>query len=76
MAIHDKYFPGSTVSRYLSPNERSWDEAVYQSGKPVLDAELNLSQEVNREFRRLIQQRETPSGFLRGPIPLSDQASR
>ena len=72
MAIHDKYFPGSTVSRYLSPNERSWDEAVYQSGKPVLDAELNLSQEVNREFRRLIQQRETPSGFLRGPIPLSD----
>ena len=70
MAIHDKYFPGSTVSRYLPPGEHSWDEAIYQSGKPVLDAELNLSQEVNRELRKLIQNRETPSGWLRGPVPL------
>ena len=54
MAIRDKYFTGSTVSRYLSPGEHSWDEAVYQSGKPVLDAELNLSQEINRELRRLV----------------------
>ena len=69
MAIRDKYFPGSTVSRYLPPGEHSWDEAVYQSGKPVLDAELNLSQEVGKEIRRLIQHHETPSGWLRGPIP-------
>ena len=70
MAIRNKYFPGSTVSRYLSPGERSWDEAVYQSGKPVLDAELNLSQEVGREIKRLLQNNEIPSGFLRGPLPL------
>jgi len=70
MAIRKKYFSGSTVSRYLSPGERSWDEAVYQSGKPVLDSELNLSQEVGREIKRLIQTNEVPSGFLRGPIPL------
>tara|TARA_B100001094_G_scaffold310844_1_gene345906 strand:- start:5522 stop:9064 length:3543 start_codon:yes stop_codon:yes gene_type:complete len=70
MAIRKKYFPGSTVSRYLSPGERSWDEAVYQSGKPVLDAELNLSQEVGREIKRLLQNNEIPSGFLRGPLPL------
>lgn len=70
MAIHDKFFPGSTVSRYLSPGEHSWAEAVYQSGKPVLDAELNLSQEVGKEIRRLIQDREIPSGWLRGPTPL------
>ena len=70
MAIRNKYFPGSTVSRYLPPGERSWDEAVYQSGKPVLDAELNLSQEVGREFKRLLQNNEIPSGFLRGPLPL------
>lgn len=70
MAIRNKYFTGSTVSRYLSPGERSWDEAVYQSGKPVLDSELNLSQEVGREFKRLLQNNEVPSGFLRGPLPL------
>jgi len=73
MAIRDKYFTGSTVSRYLSPGEHSWDEAVYQSGKPVLDAELNLSQEINRELRRLVQDRETPSGFLRGPVPFAEE---
>ena len=69
MAIRDKYFPGSTVSRYLPPGEHSWSEAVYQSGKPVLDSELILSQEVGKEIRRLIQQHETPSGWLRGPTP-------
>mgnify|MGYP007107461457 CR=1 FL=1 len=70
MAIRNKFFPGSTVSRYLSPGERSWGEAVYQSGKPVLDSELNLSQEVGREIKRLLQNNEIPSGFLRGPLPL------
>ena len=69
MAIYNRYFPGSSVSRYLSPDERSWDEAVYQSGKPVLDAELNLSQEVNRTLRQIVQQRVNPSGWLRGPVP-------
>jgi hypothetical protein len=69
MAIRDKYFPGSSVSRYLPPGERSWEEAVYQSGKPVLDAELNFSQEVRAQLDRLIQHRECPSGWLRGPIP-------
>ncbi len=69
MAIRDKYFTGSTVSRYLPPGEHSWDEAVYQSGKPVLDAELNLSQEVGRQLRSLVQQRTVPSGWLRGPVP-------
>lgn len=68
--MSNKYFSGSTVSRYLPVTGRSWDEAVYQSGKPVLDAELNLSQEVGREINRLIQQRQVPSGFLRGPSPL------
>jgi len=72
MAIHDKYFTGSTVSRFLPPGEHSWDEAVYQSGKPVLDAELNLSQDLGKELRKLVQDRETPSGWLRGPSPVAD----
>lgn len=66
MTIKDKYFPGTTVSRYLSPSEASWDENIYQSGKPVLDSELNLAQEVGREMKNLLLQAETPSGFLRG----------
>lgn len=70
MAIHDKYFTGSTVSRFLPPGEHSWDEAVYQSGKPVLDAELNLSQDLGKELRKLVQDREVPSGWLRGPSPV------
>jgi hypothetical protein len=69
MAIRNKYFPGTSVSRYLPPGEHSWDSEVYQSGKPVLDAELNLSQEVRSHLEGLIQQREAPSGWLRGPIP-------
>ena len=70
MATRDKYFPGTALSRYLVPGERSWDEAVYQSGKPVLDSELVFSQEVGREIRRLVQDRQLPSGWLRGPVPL------
>ena len=74
MAIRNKYFPGTSVSRYLPPGEHSWDAEVYQSGKPVLDAELNLSQEVRSHLEGLIQQREAPSGWLRGPIPSQNTA--
>jgi hypothetical protein len=70
MAITDKFFPGTTVSRHLPTGERSWDEAVYQSGKPVLDAELNLSQEVVAQIRTILMDREVPSGWLRGPRPV------
>ena len=41
MAIHKKYYTGSTVSRDLPTGERSFSQVVYQSGKPILDAELN-----------------------------------
>lgn len=67
MTIKNKYFPGTTVSRYLSPSEASWDENIYQSGKPVLDSELNLEQEVGREIQNLLLQKEACSGFLRNP---------
>jgi hypothetical protein len=69
MPIREKYFPGTAVSRYLAPGEHSWDEGVYQSSKPVLDSELNLSQEINRVIRNLTQEREITSGWLRGPSP-------
>ena len=66
MAANDKYYPGSTVSRHLPAGDRSWSEAVYQSGKPVLDAELNLNQEIGDEIRKLLWHEATPSGWVRG----------
>lgn len=67
MPIHDRYFPGSSVSNYLIPGERSWDEAVFQAGVTLSDPELNLSQEIVRELRSLVQPSVSPSGWLRSP---------
>ena len=61
----NRYFPGTTVSRYLPTEGRSWDDAVYQSGKPVLDAELNLSQEVKAAFEGVLLNKAIASGWLR-----------
>lgn len=65
MAIHDKHYDGTTVSRTLSPGEKSLDGLVYQSGKPVLDSELNLAQDVASYAERLLGSAHHPSGFLR-----------
>lgn len=69
MAVHDRYYTGSTVSRYLPPGDRSFDSAVYQSGKPVLDAELILNQEIGQQISQLLWDATVPSGWLRGPAP-------
>lgn len=74
MAIHDKHYTGTSVSRTLSPGERSLDTLVYQSGKPVLDSELNLSHDVAAYAERLLQSRHIPSGFLRGQTTLDSSA--
>jgi hypothetical protein len=71
----NQYFPGSTVSNTLPATDRGWDEAVYQSGKPVLDSELNLSQAIGQTLNGLLLNRTAPSGWLRGPStfnPLND----
>lgn len=72
MATHDKYYTGSTVSRYLSPGERSWLEVVYQSGKPVTDSEVILNQEIRQELDGIVNARTTPSGWLQGPLSQLD----
>jgi hypothetical protein len=54
------------VSRYLDPNERSWDTVLAGQGKLVLDSELILEQDL-RELDRLRQlARQVPSGWVRG----------
>ena len=67
MAIHNKRFTqtGTSVSRDLPPGERSFDSLVYQSGKPVLDSELNLSPDVLAYAERLFRSVHHPSGFVR-----------
>lgn len=65
MAIHNKYYTGSTVSRDLPTGERSFEQVVYQSGKPILDAELNHDQDIKREIQKVISNEQLPSGFFR-----------
>lgn len=72
MATHDKYYPGSTVSRHLPAGERSWLEVVYQSGKPATDSEVILNQEIRQEASKLISARTSPSGWLQGPLSQLD----
>ena len=67
MAIHNKTFTqtGTSVSRDLPAGERSYDSLVYQSGKPVLDSDLNLSPDVLAYAERLFRSVHHPSGFIR-----------
>ena len=60
------YNIASSVSRDLTPSEYSWDTVLYQSGRPVLDAELNLTQDASDYNRVLLAGKSLPSGFLRG----------
>ena len=76
MPIHTKYPPTySTVSRDISPGEYSWDTVVYQSGKPVLDSDVNLTQDVPAYAHQVVNNVTVPSGFMRGQTrqdPLND----
>lgn len=66
MPIRDFYFPGSTVSRYLPPGERSWLFVVGQSGRPLLDSEVNLLEETRDYLRTILANRTSPSGWTMG----------
>ena len=70
---HDKFYGGlnssgnpNQVSRNLKTGERAFSQVVYQSGKPILDSELNLSENISSYVRKLIGRNQTQSGFLRG----------
>ena len=70
---HDKFYSGlnasgnpNQVSRNLKTGDRAFSQVVYQSGKPILDSELNLSENITSYVRKLIGRNQTQSGFLRG----------
>ena len=54
--MSQKYLP--STSRDLDPTNYAWDSIVYQAGRPMLDSELNLTQDVLKAKNTL------PSGVL------------
>lgn len=65
MSTANRYYAGTTVSRYLSPDGRAWTGVLFQSGKPVLDAELQLEQDAAGHLVSQVQSTYLPSGWLR-----------
>ena len=55
----------SSVSRDLDPGDASWSSVIFQSGRPILDAELNLPQDASDYNRAVVSSRTVPSGFVR-----------
>jgi hypothetical protein len=55
---------GPAVSGYLDPDGRAWETAVYQAGKPVLDKELNLAQDIDDGAAQRAIRLSTPSGWI------------
>ena len=54
---------GAGVSRVLNPDGTEYVEVIWQQGKPPMDAELNLLQELGVNFTRKALLRGTPSGW-------------
>jgi hypothetical protein len=63
---------GPGVSRVLDPTAASLVQVVWQQGKPPLDSELNLAQQIASEWNRLHVLRGTPSGFYGDAINPQD----
>lgn len=55
---------GSGVSRVLDPRQAAMLQVVWQQGKPPLDSELNLLQQIENDWRQQVVLRGVPSGFL------------
>lgn len=57
---------GPNLSRYLDPRETGFDTVVYQAGKPLLDSEFVLDQEIQNTERAALLRQMVPSGWLTG----------
>lgn len=56
----------NSVSRHLKVGDRSFDQVVTESAKPLVDADLNLAADAQWMRSYLYQRWQVPSGFLRG----------
>jgi len=59
---------GTGVSRVLSPTGTQYLDVIFQQGKPPLDAEFSLAQDLANEWNRILALRGVPSGFLANDI--------
>lgn len=62
---------GNGVSRTLDPFQRQFLTAIFQKGKPPLDAEINLAQQIPEELLRQMTSSQIPSGFFLDPTQSS-----
>lgn len=67
------YNLGTGVSRVLDPDQAQIVQVVWQEGKPPLDSELNMMQQLAENWRRINVLRGTPSGWL-GNVTNSKEA--
>jgi hypothetical protein len=65
---------GPAISGYLNPDGRNWETVVFEAGKPVLDKELNLSQDLDIGAAQLAL-RAMPSGWLSSDFLNTSSAS-
>lgn len=54
----------SPPGRYLTTDDRAWETVVFEPGKPVLDIELNLGQDISTGAAQEVLKRSVPSGWL------------
>jgi hypothetical protein len=57
----------SSTSRNLNPANYAWESVVHQFGRPLLDSELNLSQDILR------QRLDLPSGMISDQSSMNDK---
>ena len=55
---------GPSISAYNDPEGRAWETVVFQAGKPVLDRELNLSEDIDGGAAQAALREAMPSGWL------------
>lgn len=55
---------GPAVSGYLLSNGRAFETTVFQAGKPVLDKEFNLAQDIDSGYALELSKSMAPSGWL------------
>ena len=69
---HENFYSGlsgtipNTVSRSIKVGDRSFHTVVSQSGKAILDSELQLTQDIRGFSNGVLNRHQAPSGWLRG----------
>lgn len=55
---------GPSTSGFLDPTSRNWETVVFEMGKPVLDREVNLVQDIDGGAGQLALTTAMPSGWI------------